>query len=32
MTTPEVQNIFKDGVLLDETYARRLEGLLDGFL
>ncbi len=32
MTTPEVQNIFKDGALVDEAYAKRLDGFLNEFL
>lgn len=30
--TSEVQNIFKDGNLVDETYAKRLNALIDEFL
>jgi NAD(P)H-dependent FMN reductase len=32
LTTPEVQNLFKDGVLSDEIYGKRLEGFIDEFL
>jgi NAD(P)H-dependent FMN reductase len=32
MTTPEVQNVFKEGKLVDESYEKRLESFLDEFL
>jgi NAD(P)H-dependent FMN reductase len=32
MTTPEVQNVFKDGILADEIYGKRLDGFIDEFL
>lgn len=32
MTTPEVQNVFKDGKLVDEAYGKRMDSFLDEFL
>ena len=32
LTTPEVQNLFNDGTLVDETYGKRLDGFIDEFL
>lgn len=32
MTTPEVQNVFKEGKLVDESYGKKLEAFLDEFL
>lgn len=32
ITTPEVQNVFKDGKLVDETFAKRLDSFLNEFL
>ena len=32
MTTPEVQNVFKDGKLVDEAYGKRMDSFLDDFL
>jgi len=32
MTTPEVQNVFKDGALIDEAYGKRMDSFIDEFL
>jgi hypothetical protein len=32
MTTPEVQNVFKEGALVDEAYGKRMDSFLDEFL
>jgi len=32
LTTPEVQNLFKDGVLIDEEYRKRMDGFINDFL
>jgi NAD(P)H-dependent FMN reductase len=32
MTTPEVQNVFKDGALVDEAFGKRMDAFLDELL
>lgn len=32
MTTPAVQNVFKEGALVDEAYGKRMDSFLDEFL
>lgn len=32
LTTPEVQNLFSNGVLVDDKYAKQIDGFLEEFL
>jgi len=32
LTTPEVQNLFSNGVLVDDRYAKQMDGFLEEFL